>query len=217
MSSTAPEVDAESDRVDIRQFFLLAFLWMPLGFAGWFYLAGLMSYPVSVLSRWILVGGIPELFVTLTQIDYHFEIKSAIPASAELLALSNKQVGNYAFDVQPMIYGYGLPLIFGMVMSMPMPVRRRLLQLLVGSFAIALVQTWGVVFESIKTAMFSMGPEAGARIVEAGFNPTVVAFCYQMGYLVLPSLVPVVLWVALNRDFFDLLTLKAGLQPKDQT
>lgn len=206
--------DDATDAVDIRQFFLLAMLWLPLGFAAWFYLAGLMSFPVSGLSRWILVGGIPTLFESLTQIDYHFEIKSAIPASSELLQLANRTVGNYAFDVQPMIYGYGLPVMFGLVMSTPMAARRRAIQLLVGFCAVVLVQTWGVCFESLKTAMFSMGPVAGAKIVEAGFNPTVVAFCYQMGYLVLPSLTPVILWVAMNQEFFSVLTLKAGLNQK---
>jgi len=206
MSQT--DIDDDQERTGIRQFFLLALLWMPLGFAAWFYMAGLMSFPVSFLSRWLLIGGIPELFETLTQIDYHFEIKSTIPASAELLARASREVGNYAFDVQPMIYGYGLPVFFGLAMSTPLKVRRRVLQLFIGFVAVVLVQTWGVYWESLRTVTFSMGEIAGAKIVAQGFNPTVVAFCYQMGYLVLPALTPVVLWVALNRDFFEELTLQ---------
>jgi hypothetical protein len=226
------ESPTDDEKVDIKQFFLLAMLWLPLGFAVWFYLAGAFSFPVGVIARGVLIGGFPELFERLTQDDFLdsfrgaqaareamltvFEIRTAFPASADMLQQFGKTVGNIAFDVQPMIYGYGLPLIFGLVMSTPISAGRRALQMLIGFIAVLLVQSWGVTFEALKTVSFYMGPGPAKAFLDQGLSPTVIAYCYQVGYLVFPSLIPVGLWVAMNRDFFEALTLKAGLKPKGQ-
>jgi hypothetical protein len=33
--------------------------------------------------------------------------------------------------------------------------------------------------------------------------PSAIALAYQFGYLILPAVVPVVLWIALNRAFIE--------------
>jgi hypothetical protein len=49
----------------------------------------------------------------------------------------------------------------------------------------------------------------------APFSPAareLIAFGYQFGYLVLPTLVPVMLWVAMDRRFLSTFVLEATLE-----
>ena len=61
--------------------------------------------------------------------------------------------------VNPLVYGYGLPLLFGLVMASSVSLLRKLLTMLIGYSAVMLVQVWGVVWQSLKTLSFNFGPE----------------------------------------------------------
>jgi hypothetical protein len=39
--------------------------------------------------------------------------------------------------------------------------------------------------------------------VGAGIDPNTIALAYQFGYLILPAVVPVALWISLNRAFIE--------------
>ena len=36
-----------------------------------------------------------------------------------------------------------------------------------------------------------------------GLSANLLAFCYQAGYLILPAVFPIFLWVAMNRRFIE--------------
>ena len=61
------------------------------------------------------------------------------------------------FIVNPLIYGYGLPLLFGLLMASNNRLGRKLLTLLLGYGAITLVQIWGVFWQSMKMLTFNFG------------------------------------------------------------
>ena len=56
----------------------------------------------------------------------------------------------------------------------------------------------------------SLGPEVAAQAGVVGWRREAVVLGYQLGSLVLPSVVPVVLWAALNRPFIASLWRRAG-------
>jgi hypothetical protein len=66
---------------------------------------------------------------------------------------------------------------------------------LCGYLAILVVQVWGVFWQSLKMLTFNFGPEVQQVVVDAGVSPTAIALCYQLGTLIFPPLVPVVVWV----------------------
>jgi hypothetical protein len=45
---------------------------------------------------------------------------------------------------------------------------------------------------------FNFGPDAHQVIIDAGISDELIALCYQLGVLIFPPLVPVVLWVLAN-------------------
>ena len=52
------------------------------------------------------------------------------------------------------------------------------------------------------------------EMTQAAIAPDVIAFCYQFGYLVLPAITPVSLWVAFNQAFIkNLITIEVSELP----
>lgn len=210
----------------LREFALKALLWLPLSFVCWFVLAPLLVWPVGVAARAILVGVWPDLFSGLVQggqavdhagqvlgrADYLLEVTTTVLVRAD----EGGRVGLGVLEttVNPMVYGYALPLFSGLTLATPMPVRRRLLQLIAAFAVIWLAQSFGVVAESLKIIAFQSGPPGLAAAQKAGLEPNVIALVYQFGYLILPALVPVALWVGFNRTFIESLVGSPG-EPGD--
>ena len=180
-------------KMRLGELLLLASLWMLFGFMLWYYLSVFHGIPVRLavdgLLQWVLGD---QYFNTIANPDrqYLFQVQTRIPfrfpdGSQEALG----------FIVNPLIYGYGLPLLFGLVMASAATLYRKALTLLCGYLAILVVQVWGVFWQSLKMLTFNFGPEVQQVVVDAGVSPTAIALCYQLGTLIFPPLVPVVVWV----------------------
>ncbi|HEY0229856.1 MAG TPA: exosortase H-associated membrane protein [Dokdonella sp.] len=208
----------------IREFALKALLWLPLCFVIWFVLAPVWVQPAVLLAKQVLLGIWGDLFTAVAQ-------------GAEILDASGKVVGRAGYLVQlttavtvtvpagpngpggvgvleptlnPMVYAYSLPLFSGLALATPLTTRRRLLQMLFAFVVIWIAQALGVVAESLKMVAFDSGAEGAAAVARAGLQPNVIALAYQFGYLILPAVVPVALWIGLNRDFIEALIRPAG-------
>jgi hypothetical protein len=188
----APESTDAVKPVSLKLFLLSALLWLPLSFFFWFIWAGLFVVPVQIMSEWGLAYLLGGQFRDLTQSGYALlvEIYFTPPDGTRL-------------TVNPMIYGYGLPVLAGLVISTPNTIARRALQILVGYTGIAMVQSWGTVAEVLKNLTFGLGPEGRMVMEQVAISPTFVALAYQLGYLIFPAVIPVVLWVLMNRPFFE--------------
>ena len=119
--------------------------------------------------------------------------------------------------INPMVYGYALPLFAGLVLATPLRVRQRLAQLAVGFPLIWLAQAFGAISESLKTVAIDAGPLGAEAAARAGLSLNLIALCYQFGYLILPSLVPAVLWIVCNRTFIEQLIRRDNAEPAAAT
>ncbi len=195
-----PDLDTDKDAGNpVRQMFWLALLYLPLGFFLWFVLASGLMFPASRLVEWLLTGLYPELFARVVQLGFHFEIQT-------LLLMPQQVDGRTAalnLEANPMIYAWGLALLFGLIMATPMSVRRRLIQLLAALAVVTLVTAWGVFWEVWRDLAFLYGPLGAQAVQSSGLSPTTIALCYQLGYLVLPGVVPIAAWILMNRPFIE--------------
>ena len=105
-----------------------------------------------------------------------------------------------------MVYGYALPLFAGLVLATPLTRLQRTGQIVLGMLVIWCAQALGVIGESLKSVSLDAGPAGIEAAQRAGLSLEFVALCYQFGYLILPALVPAVLWIVLNRAFIEDLT-----------
>ncbi|MGV6851872.1 MAG: exosortase H-associated membrane protein [bacterium] len=190
----------------LKTLLLSAILWMPLGFTIWFYLGGLFAFPTEKILDFILptlTGGVVD---SITQSGHLFDIQTSLTTT-----MPDGRVGTIFLNSNPLIYGYGLPMIFGLVMSSPISRNQSIKQLVIGTATVFFVQCWGISWEILKKLQFQAGPEGQAAIAGLGLNQEVIAFFYQMGYLIFPSILPVIVWVLMNRVFVE------GLVNDDQS
>lgn len=187
----------------VKEMFLLAALYLPLGFFIWFYLASALMWLPARIVHAATTGFFPDLFERIVQLGFHLEVQTQIQLSRPV----EGQVALLNTDVNPMIYAWGMALLFGLIMATPMSARRRALQMLIGYLVISLVTAWGVFWEIWTNLSFRLGPEAAAAVAETSLSPTMIALFYQLGYLMLPAVVPLATWILMNRPFLEQIVL----------
>lgn len=205
----------------IREFGLRALLWLPLSFVVWFAFSSPFVWPVMQMAKATLLGVWPDLFSDLKPGGEVYDQTGKVLAwsgylvqlSTKILTLVNDATGRSGVAylepvLNPMVYGYSLPLFAGLAMATPIGVLRRLWQFAIALAVIWTAQTFGVVAEALKVIAFSSGPPGEKAIAAAGLPLEGIALAYQFGYLILPAVVPVALWIGLNRDFIEMLIRK---------
>ena len=202
---------AQQDTQDLRlsELLILAFLWMIFGFMIWYYLSAFHGVPVRMLASKILSYLLGSDFLNIIpnpDRHYLFQVQTNIPF--QFPDGSREALG---FIVNPLIYGFGLPLLFGLVMASSASLLQKIGVLLGGYLAVMLIQVWGVVWESLMMLAFSFGEEASQIITDAGISHELIALCYQLGVLIFPPLVPIILWVLANWTLIEQFT---GYKPK---
>jgi len=211
----------------LRRFLLSALLWLPFAFFLWFWFAGPLVWPVIQLAKLVLLKAWPSLFTAVNQgadlLDaqgqvlghpgYLMQISSGVLVNVAPPG-APAQFGFLDPVINPMIYGYALPLFAGLVLATPLSRRQRFAQITGGAGLIWLAQTFGVVAESLKSVSLDAGPAGIDAVHRAGVPLEAIALSYQFGYLILPALVPAALWIVCNRPFIEsLIRLEAG-EPK---
>lgn len=211
----------------LKRFMLSALLWLPLAFFLWFWFAGPLAWPVIQLSKLVLLKAWPSLFTAVSQgADLLDAQGQVLGHPGYLMQISSGVLVNVAAPgapanfgflepvINPMIYGYALPLFAGLVLATPLSRKQRLAQIGGGGVLIGLAQTFGVVAESLKSVSLDAGPAGIDAAHRAGVPLEAIALSYQFGYLILPALVPAALWIVCNRPFIESLIRPEAGEPK---
>jgi hypothetical protein len=199
-------MDVSKSDLELRlsEMLILACLWMVFGFMLWYYLSAFHGVPVRVLASQTLSAILGSDFLNIIpNPDRHYLFQVQTNIQFEFPDGSREALG---FIVNPLIFGFGLPLLFGLVMASSASLLRKLVILLGGYVIVMLIQVWGVVWQSLKMLAFNFGGEAHQVVANAGISDEVIALCYQLGVLILPPLVPIILWVLANWSLVEQFT-----------
>lgn len=192
-----PETEEEGNPV--REMFILAALYLPMAFFIWFsFSSALMWLPGRVLDA-ALTGLYPSLFDDVVQLGFRYEVQTAI----QLPQRVDGRLALLTLQINPMIYAWGMALLFGLTMATPTTIKRRLVQLVVAYLVISLVAAWGAFWETWVNLAFQAGEAGAAAAAGAGLAPTLIALMYQLGYLMLPAVIPLAAWILMNRPFLE--------------
>lgn len=195
-----PGRDSQADDGNpVKEMFLLAALYLPLGFFLWFSFGSALMWLPARIAELALTSLFPNLIDGVVQLGYRLEIQTAI----RMERLVEGRVALLNNDVNPMIYAWGMALLFGLIMATPLSLRRRAMQLLIAYLVISLVTAWGVFWQTLADLAFQLGPDAAAAVAGTSLSPTVIALCYQLGYLMLPAVMPLATWILMNRPFLE--------------
>lgn len=198
----AGEVAVETgDELRLSEMLILASLWMLFGFMLWFYLSAFHGAPSRLASEAILQHVLGDHFYNIiVNPEQHFLFQVQTQIMFNFRDGTTDQLG---FIVNPLVYSYGLPLLFGLVMGSEATWLRKTITLVLGYVVITLVQIWGVVWQSLKMLAYNFGSQTHVVIEEAGVSDSAIAICYQLGTLILPALAPIFVWVLMNRPLVE--------------
>lgn len=134
-----------------------------------------------------------------------------------------------------LMFCYGIAVLVGLVMATPLDWTRTFAQIGAGIAILMPVQAFSLVGDALKSVAYELAPAVQAGVADAGYtNESVAAgeraasnaqaalaahgmgadaigLWYQFGYLILPAILPVVLWILFNRRFIE--SLGARLAP----
>lgn len=199
------EVDGVAEEVSLKAFLLQAVLWLPLAFFLWFVLRTVAVYPVVRMVAAVLTGWLPDIFSGASQNFHTVDVDTWLPAPGQFDAEGRQ--GLITLTSNALQYAYGVPVLIGLVMATPMTWARTFMQLAIGCAVLIPMQAFGVTTELLKIVAFETGPDGAAALAANGVSPTALALAYQFGYLILPALTPIVLWILMNRPFIEALRL----------
>ncbi len=156
------------------------------------------------LVDYILNAQFGRFISSVTLINKEFEVLTFFSLDASL----SKQL---ALIINPLKYSYGLPLFFALSFSNykfsnSAALIDKLLKCLLAYLVISLTQVWGISFDIIRHLLFEFNSAYTAHFSFSSLQLTLVSFGSQLGFLLLPSLTPILLWIYLeNKEFNKLI------------
>ncbi|MBT8059010.1 MAG: hypothetical protein HKP03_10055 [Xanthomonadales bacterium] len=189
------------EELKLSELLILASMWMLFGFMLWFYLSAFHGAPARMAAEAILshlLGSDFSQIIEEPNQHFLFQVETNIP-----FTFRDGTTEALGFVVNPLVYSYGLPLLFGLVMGSDVSWLRKFTIMLIGYVTILGVQIWGVVWVSLKMLAFNFGEQTHAIIQGHGISDSAIAMGYQLGTLILPALAPIFVWILSNRPLVE--------------
>ena len=179
----------------LARFVITVFLWLPVTFAVWYFTAPVLLWPAALVIRLIAKTGLSDLVRT---------IESDGGTLVFLTTLKPGEATGTAFisvDVNLLIYSFGLPLFAALTLAAREPRWPRILAI---GYGVSLpFVVWGAIAEFLRTVAIASGPKIAAQTGFVAWQREIIAFAYQFGSLILPAVVPAVLFVVLHRAYLE--------------
>ncbi len=176
------------------RFVLRVAAWLPLAFLVWYLAGPVLAWPIALLTEGVARLAFRDLIQGVEQQGHLLTIVSTLKPA---LATTEQSVtGVISVEVNTLLYNFGLPMLAALILAArePHPLRK----LLLGYAVLVPLVVWGLVAEFLKRVIFDTA--------QTGFGPLqreAIAFAYQFGSLILPTVAPAVFWVLTHRRFVE--------------
>ena len=185
----------------LPRFVLRVVAWLPLTFAVWYLAAPLLAWPVALLAELIVrstfdwVKSVEQMGPLITFVTSLRPDQGANPAGVKAVLSVESNV---------LLFSFGLPMLAALILAAQEP--HRMWMLLIGYAVLLPFQTFSVVADFLKNAAILAGPAVASQTNFDAWQREVIAFCYQFGTLILPTVAPVIVWVLMHRRFLERLS-----------
>jgi hypothetical protein len=189
-------------RRPIDRFLLLTLLWLAPMFVLWYGLAPLLLMPVAGWTHWTLSHLFPHAIVAVEQQGMMVDIvtRFAVAAPTDGSAPPGAP-GQLVFTINALKYTYGWPLLLALTLAAPTQRGEQLYRGVVGGLLLLPAPVWGIASEALKVLVFQMDPAIAVQMGATPLTRELLALAYQLGYLILPAVTPILIWAAFHRDF----------------
>jgi len=179
----------------LTRFILLALAWLPVSFAIWYFAAPILLWPAKLVIDLVARTGFGDLVRSV-------DLAGATVAFTTTLRPGSAQAGGaVSVDVNMLLYAFGLPLFAALTLAARQRDWWRALAL--GYVALLPFIAWGVLADFLKSVAITASPLIASQTGFSAWQREVIAFAYQFGSLILPSVVPAIVWVLTHRPFLE--------------
>lgn len=185
-------------------FFWRAILALVPALAIWYWAKGWLLLPVAWLTERTMLHFFPN-WVRGTELE---GVSLALLTSIRV-PQSSGAIAELAPEVNVLAYCYGLPMLAALLVGAR--ARRLWWKLLVGALVLIPFQVWGCVFALLVTIGIQLGPLSAPVTGFSALQLNFFALAYQLGFLLLPTLIPMLLWLKLERAFIATVMFDATL------
>lgn len=194
-------------RSPLMKFALLALAWIVGLTMLWSVVAPWTTWPASWLAKVALEQGAPgwvrEVRVLPKTVEVDTRIEVFVPNAGGRRA-------EVVLDATPSRYAYGLPILLGLLLAARGP--RRLVRALAGYLLLLPAQAFSLsAYLLMQMVLAAQGDRTALKV--ASWQLDAIAYAFQMGVLVVPTLVPVLLWLWLNQRVVAEVLLRSWQQP----
>jgi hypothetical protein len=182
-------------RSPLSRFILATLAWLPLLFAVWYFASPLLLWPVHLIAKAVCAAGFGDL------------VQSTDSAGSTISFLTTLRPGyaqgggRVSVDVNPLLYSYGMPMFAALVLAAREPGWIR--TLLIGFVVLVPFAAFGVMADFLKNVAITSGPMVASQTGFSQLQRELIAFSFQFGSLIVPTVAPAALWVLLHRRFLE--------------
>jgi hypothetical protein len=183
----------------LGRFVLRVAAWLPPAFLVWYLAGALLAWPIGLLTTAATKIGFADLVQSVEQQGHMLTIVSTLKPTLSMAQGVGR--GVLSVELNTLLYTFGFPMLVALTLAAAQP--HALRTLAIGYAVLAPFVTWGLVAEFLKHIVFDVDPGVASQ---TGFTPLqreVIAFAYQFGVLILPTVAPAVFWVLTHRRFLE--------------
>jgi len=186
----------------VPRFVIKVLAWLPVAFAVWYFTAPVLLWPVKLVLEAVCHIGFRDLVRGVEQSG------AALTFATSLSPGEAAGAGRVTVDIDGLLYSYGLPLLAALVLAAREPGWPRKLAL--GYAVLVPVIAWGVMASFLKSVAIASPPLVASQTGFSAAQREVIAFAYQFGTLILPTVAPAVAWVVMHRRLLERLRERSG-------
>ena len=178
-------------------FVLSAFGWIVALTLLWSQVSAWTSYPVGVLSHIALEQGAPMWVHHVRLKPGHMEVDTNV---AVPVAEAGGRRAEITIDADPARYAYGLPIFLALLLAARG--QGRVVRAVAGYVLLLPFQALSLTMYSLMQML--LAAQLNLRFLRISqWQMEIIVYGYQVGALVLPTLVPILLWLWLDSRFVN--------------
>ena len=197
--NATPKTPATDDgppaRSPLARFIFRVLVWLPVTFAVWYLVSPALMWVVKVLCAAAVVP-FGDLVRVVEQTGSTLQFVTSLkPGQAAQAG------GLVSVSVDGLLYSFGMPMFAALTLAAREP--RRWTILAIGIVALLPFVTFGAVADFLKNIAITSGPLVASQTGFSAAQRELIAFAYQFGTLILPTVAPAVIWVVTHRPFLE--------------
>jgi hypothetical protein len=187
----------------IRSFFIRAVLWLLPLLALW-YVA--RDYVVKA-PAWLAEVAITSYF-PFWALGTELQGSTQVLVTNLAVRVPGGRVGDLVPEAHVLTYLYGMPLLVALLLA----VRAKGLwwKIPLGLAALLPFQAWSICFTWLLQVAIEADSDTRVRTYFDAFDRNAIGACYQLGCLVLPPLIPIFVWLALDQKLIKNVLLEGA-------